>query len=45
MIWIGDKGRDIYFIWDFLEEDSKKLDVLYMNFEKYVKFKLNKIYF
>lgn len=44
MIWIGDKGRDIYSTWDLSEEDSKKLDVLYTNFEKHVKPKSNKIY-
>jgi hypothetical protein len=44
MIWIGDKGRDIYSTWNLSEEDGKKLEVLYTNFEKHVKPKSNKIY-
>lgn len=40
MIWIRDKGRDIYSTWDLSEEDGKKLDVLYTNFEKHVKAKI-----
>ena len=44
MIWIGDKGRDIYSTWNLTEEDGKKLDILYENFEKHVKPKSNKIY-
>lgn len=40
MIWIRDKGRDIYSTWDLSEEDGKKLDVLYTNCEKHVKPKI-----
>ncbi|CAG2204968.1 unnamed protein product [Mytilus edulis] len=44
MIWIGNKGRDIYSTWDLSEDDKKKLDVHYQNFEKHVRPKSNKIY-
>ncbi|CAG2214759.1 unnamed protein product [Mytilus edulis] len=44
MIWIGNKGRDIYSTWDLSEDDKKKLEVHYQNFEKHVRPKSNKIY-
>ncbi|CAC5375554.1 unnamed protein product [Mytilus coruscus] len=44
MIWIGNKGRDIYSTWDLSEDDKKKLEVYYQNFEKHVRPKSNKIY-
>ncbi|VDI10629.1 Hypothetical predicted protein [Mytilus galloprovincialis] len=44
MIWIGNKGRDIYSTWDLSVDDKKKLDVHYQNFEKHVRPKSNKIY-
>ncbi|VDI30124.1 Hypothetical predicted protein [Mytilus galloprovincialis] len=43
MIWIGNKGRDIYSTWDLSEDDKKKPDVHYQNFEKHVRPKSNKI--
>ncbi|CAC5380359.1 unnamed protein product [Mytilus coruscus] len=44
MIWIGNKGRDIYSTWDLSEDDKKKPEVYYQNFEKHVHPKSNKIY-
>ena len=44
MIWIGDKGRDIYSTWNLGDEDRKKLQVLYTNFDKHVRLKSNQIY-
>ena len=44
MIWIGDKGKDNYSTWNLRDEDRKKLQVLYINFEKHVRPKSNQIY-
>ena len=44
MIWIGDKGRDIYSTWNLGDEDRKKLQVLYASYEKHVRPKSNQIY-
>ena len=41
MIWIGDKGRDIYNTWELTAEEAKKLDTYYT---KYVKPKSNKLF-
>ena len=44
MIWIGDKGRDIYSTWELTVEEAKKLDTYYAKYEEYVKPKSNKIF-
>ena len=35
LIWVGETGRDIYNSWNLSEEDSKKIDILYDQFEKH----------
>ena len=44
MIWIGDKGRDIYNTWELTAEEAKKLDTYYTKYEAYVKPKSNKVF-
>ena len=44
MIWIGDKGRDIYSTWNLSEADRKKLQILLDRFENHVRPKSNKIF-
>ena len=41
MIWIGDKGRDIYSTWNLSEADRKKLQILLDRFENHVRPKSN----
>ena len=43
MIWIGDKGRDIYNMWELTAEEAKKLDNYYTKYETYVNPKSKKI--
>ena len=43
MIWIGDKGRDIYNTWELTADEGKKLDTYYAKYEAYVKPKSNKV--
>lgn len=44
MIWVGDKGRNIFATWNLDEDDRKKLSVHYEKFEEYVKPRTNVIY-
>ena len=44
MIWIGDKGRDIYNTWELTADEGKKLDSYYTKYEAYVKPKSNKVF-
>ncbi|CAC5365290.1 unnamed protein product [Mytilus coruscus] len=44
MIWVGEKGRNVYSTWDMSAEDQKKLDKYYENFEAYVKPKSNQVF-
>ncbi|XP_062582084.1 uncharacterized protein LOC134243873 [Saccostrea cucullata] len=44
MIWIGDKGRDIYSTWNLSEKDSKKFSVMKEKFENHVKPKSDRVY-
>ena len=37
MIWVGEKGRDVYNTWNLSSEESKKLTTYYEKFEAYVK--------
>ena len=36
MIWVGDKGRDIYNTWELTAGEAKKLKTYYTRFETYV---------
>ncbi|CAC5425304.1 unnamed protein product [Mytilus coruscus] len=44
MIWVGEKGRNVYSTLDMSAEDQKKLDKYYENFETYVKPKSNHVF-
>ena len=44
MIWVGEKGRDVYNTWNLSSEESKKLTTYYEKFEAYVKPKSNNIF-
>ena len=35
MIWVGDKGRDIYNTWELTADEVKKLETYYTRFETY----------
>ena len=44
MIWVGEKGRDVYNTWNLTGKESKKLSTYYDRFEAYVKPKSNNIF-
>ena len=44
MIWVGEKGRDVYNTWNLSSEESKKLTTYYEKFEAYVKPESNNIF-
>ncbi|VDI15831.1 Hypothetical predicted protein [Mytilus galloprovincialis] len=44
MIWVSEKGRNVYITWDMTAEDQKKLEKYYENFEAYVKPKSNQVF-
>jgi hypothetical protein len=44
MIWVGEKGRDIFQTWSLSSEEEKKLKTYYDRFEAYVKPKSNKVF-
>ena len=44
MIWVGDKGRQIYTTWQLSDDDRKTLAVYYEKFEQYVKPRTNLVY-
>ena len=33
MIWVGDKGRDIYNTWELTADEARKLETYYTRFE------------
>ena len=37
MLWVGEKGRDVFETWNLSNEESKKLTSCYEKFEAYVK--------
>ena len=43
LIWVGEKGRDVFSTWDISEEDSTSLEILYNKFEEYVTPKSNPV--
>ena len=44
MLWIGEKGREIFSTWDVSVEDRKRLQTYYDGFEAYCKPKTNTAY-
>lgn len=44
MLWVGDKGRDIFNTWNLSADDSKKLNKYYEHFQAYVQPKLNPVF-
>ena len=44
LMWVGEKGRDVFSTWDILEEDSTSLEILYNKFEEYVTPKSNPVF-
>ena len=44
MIWVGEKGRNIYSTWTLSADDAKLLKTYYDKFELYVKPRTNVIY-
>ena len=44
LIWIGEKGRDIYNTWELTDEQRKQLQVLYEKFKEYITPKSNKVF-
>ena len=44
MIWVGEKGRDIYNTWTLTDEERKLLATYYSKFEDYVKPKSNNVF-
>ena len=44
MIWVGDKGRDIYNAWELTADEVKKLETYYTRFETHVKPRSNKVF-
>ena len=44
LIWVGEKGRDIFNTWAELEGDRNKLKLLYVRFEQRVSPKANPIF-
>ena len=44
MIWVGEKGRNIYSTWTMSADERKKLENYYKKFEEYVTPRTNVIY-
>ena len=44
MIWVRDKGRDIYNTWELTADEVKKLETYYTRFDTYVKPRSNKVF-
>jgi len=44
MLWIGEKGREIYTTWELGAEEAKKLNTYYTKYEAYVKPKSNRVF-
>lgn len=36
MIWVGEKGRDVYSTWHITNEEKKKLETYYTKFQAYI---------
>ena len=44
MLWVGEKGRDVFKTWNLSSEESKNLTSYYEKFEAHVKPKSNNIF-
>ena len=44
MLWIRDKGLEIYSAWELRAEEAKKLNTYYTKYEAYVKPKSNRVF-
>ena len=44
LIWFGEKGWDIYNIWELTDDQQKKLDILYAKFKEYITPRSNKVF-
>ena len=44
MIWVGNKGREVYSTWNLSADDKKDLEKLYYNFAEYVEPKANRVF-
>ena len=44
LIWIGEKGRDIYNTWELTNDQRKKLDILYAKFKEYITPRSKKVF-
>ncbi|XP_062610827.1 uncharacterized protein K02A2.6-like [Saccostrea cucullata] len=44
LIWVGDKGCDVYNTWTLSNDNKKKLDTYYKRFKAYVQPKLNPVF-
>ena len=44
LLWIGEKGRDVYNTWTITEDQGKKLDTYYNRYKAYITPKANPIY-
>ena len=44
MIWVGDKGSDIYNTWELTADEAKKLEMYYTRIETCVKPRSNKVF-
>ena len=44
MLWVGDKGREIYSTWELGAEEAKKLNTYYTKHEAYVKPRSNRVF-
>lgn len=44
MIWVGEKGRDVYSTWHITNEEKKKLETYYTKFQAYFEPKSNKVF-
>ena len=44
MLWVGDKGREIYSTWELGEDEAKKRNTYYTKYEAYVKPKSNRVF-
>ncbi len=44
LIWVGEKGRDIYNTWELSSDDAKKLETYYNGYGTYVKPRTNTVF-
>lgn len=44
LLWVGERGRDIYNTWTLTSDEAKKLDTYYTRFEEYLMPKTNTIF-